>query len=368
MVVTLLLPVLVPALVSASGDEPAHAAPGKVASVRVAVTNVREGGLARLPADARDATDRKAWARRLFAQPGRAPDVVLLQEVLRSSPKMASALNTHPRARKTGARYAVAAGTRVSRGSGACDGRRRGTYTVVRTSAILVNTKTVRSVRGSGQIRTWGRWGPAARARVGKTRFGCAEHPWLRVTVVKGQQSSTALVASAHVAPGGTRRKNRAVSVIRRRLDAQHRKGSGELVVMGGDLNLTRCVQPPRSPERRGCAVRSGHRSLLASGYQDAVRVRNLGGTTGVAGVARRIDFLYAKKAAVTSSWHDRCYLAFFAMQPGCSSAKRVFATSRDFRRCQARSLKVGRSGGGCSAKQYRRYYSDHPILLATLR
>ena len=313
----MVLSLLVPSLMgAATGDDQANATrPGKAlpSSLRVAVANVREGAPARIPADIKHASDRKAFARRLFAQPGRAPDVVLLQEVLGSAARMAAVLNAHPRAGRTGARYAVAAAPRILRTPGVCDGRRNGSFTVVRDSAILVNRATVRSVRQSGNIRTWGRWGPAAHSLVGRSGFGCSEHPWLRIIVQQpGARARAALVASAHVAPVGISMKNHAMARIRKQLGAQRRKGTGELVVAGGDLNLNRCLQPLRTPEQWRCSVREGHRAP-------------------------------------------------------CRPSQKVFARNVKFLKCQARSLNVGRPGASCPANLFRRYYSDHPIQLATL-
>jgi len=164
----------------------------------------------------------------------------------------------------------------------------------------------------------------------------------------------------------GISMKNHAMARIRKQLDAQRRKGTGELVVAGGDLNLNRCLQPLRTPEQWRCSVREGHRAFLDSGYRDAVRTLNRGGRTGVTGVERRIDFIYAK-AKVTSSWFDRCYQAFFAESNPCRPSQKVFARNAKFLKCQARSLNVGRPGASCPANLFRRYYSDHPIQLATL-
>ncbi len=72
-------------------------------------------------------------------------------------------------------------------------------------------------------------------------------------------------------------------------------------------------------------------------------------------------------KAKVTSSWFDRCYQAFLAESNPCHPSQKVFVRNAKFLECQARSLNVGGPGASCPATLFRRYYSDHPIQLATL-
>ncbi len=341
---------------------------GEVSSVRVTVANVREGGIIPLRADLKDSSDRRAFARRVHAQPGRVPDVVLLQEVLGNAEAMARALNDHPRARKTGARYTVATTTSKRRVRNSCAGWRPGTFPKLRSSAILINERTVRGVARRGEIRTWGKWGPQTRRHLGGSTVGCTAHPWARLTVKHGQrQARDVLVTSVHVAPLGTRMQNQAIMHLRERIDALHRRSPGAAVVIAGDMNLNRCFQPLRSPEPENCLVRNGHRALLDAGYKDAVRIRNRGGRDGVVGVARRIDFIYTKSKVSASSF-DRCYQAFFVHRYPCIRSEEVFSTNRAFLDCQRRSLHHGRPGKDCPPARFHRYYSDHPAMFATIR
>jgi hypothetical protein len=336
--------------------------------VRVAAANVYEGSMVRHPADLRDGTDRKAFARRLLGRSAAVPDVVLLQEVLGTARLMARTLNAHPRAARTGARFVRLGATDHRFVTGSCDGRRSGRFSLLRSSAILMNARTVTAVHERGVIRTWGRWDPIAWHRTGRSGYGCTEHPWARVTVKHpGTAARTALVTSVHIAPDGHRLKNRAVRVVRSHLDRLHRNEPGHVVVMGGDLNLNRCRQSLLRGERRSCAIRSGHRSLLDAGYRDAVRDQHLTGPSGVVGVARRIDFVYAK-GRVAASWHDRCYRAHFVRRWPCSAARSVFASPVMFRRCEVRHLFHGSPGNGCSPSMFRRYYTDHQLLFAVVR
>ena len=150
-------------------------------------------------------------------------------------------------------------------------------------------------------------------------------------------------------------------------MDRLHRITPADAMVLGGDLNLNRCAQPLLTGERRTCAVRPGHRALLDAGYRDAVRNRHLTGPSGVVGVARRIDFIYAK-GEVTASWHDRCYRAHLIRRWPCNAARSIFASPTVFHRCQARHLFHGSPGNGCSSTMFRRYYTDHQALFAVIR
>jgi len=317
-------------------------------------------------ADRIAAGDRRAFGRRLMRQGGRLPDVVLLQEALGTAGVMAETLSGFPRARREGARYAVATGTSRRYVTGRCDGARDGRFVVLRSSAVLVNRATV-TVHGRGTIRTWGRWGRPVWRTTGRDGHGCTEHPWVRLTVsIPGATARTARVLSTHVAPRGVRLKNAAVRTLRRELDTLVARQPGDLAVIGGDFNLNRCHQSVFSPEPARCTPRAGHRSPLDHGWRDVFRELHPTGPSGVAGVARRIDFLYTSGEAVRG-WWDRCYEAYFVHRWRCGD-RAVFSDEEVFNRCERRALRFGTAGGGCSAAQFRRYYSDHPLLVGTLR
>ena len=357
----LLLPALM--VVDASQNDPAQAKQRPMSTVKVAAANLREGSMVRPRVDLANGEDRRSFARRLLNRPGRAPDV-LLQEVLGSARAVARSLNNRPKAQRGGARYRVAVAPRVRRDSGPCAGARSGRYTTLRDSAILVNTRTVRNVRATGVVRTWGRWLPMdGRGRM----HGCAEQPWARLTVQQpGRRARAALAVSVHLAPRAPWLKNTAMTQVQKAVDRLHAKAPRSLVVIGGDFNLNRCSQPLARPERPGCAVRRGHRNLLDAGYRDAALSPNRAGR-GPAGVAKRIDFIYTK-GTVRWSWHDRCYRAYFVKRFPCERRHIVFGNARRFGECQRRALFVGRHGAGCPSYHFQRYYSDHPIVLATLR
>lgn len=336
------------------------------AAIRVAAANVHEGAMLRYRADDRDATDRRVFARRLLARPGRLPDVVLLQEALGSARQVTRTLNTAPRTQAAGVRYTVATGTgrRFTRGS--CDGRRSGEFSLLRGSAILLNSETVVQVHQRGTIRTWGRWSPRTRHITGRGGFGCTAHPWIRATFRTPGGTRTALLVNAHIAPAGPRLKIRALNVLRRDLELRAHRNPGSITVLGGDLNLNRCRQDPRTGEQLRCTPRAGHRGLIRAGYQDAVRSLHRTGPSGVVGVARRIDFIYTD-GTVRDAWYDRCYQAFFVRRWRCGEQRSVFARLRLLRQCQERSSRYGRPGNGCPRAGFRRYYSDHPIVVATI-
>ena len=359
----LLLPALV--VIDASRSDPAEAKERPMSTVKVAAVNVREGSLVRPRVDLANSDDRRSFARRLLNRPGRAPDVLLLQEVLGSARAVARSLNNRPKALRGGARYRVAVAPRVRKGSGPCAGPRTGRYTTLRDSAILVNTKTVRKVHATGVVRTWGQWLPMdGRGKV----IGCAEQPWARLTVQQpGMRARTALAVSVHLAPRAPWLKNSAMTRLQKVVDRMHAKAPRHLVVIGGDFNLNRCNQPLARAERPGCALRRGHRNLLDAGYRDAALSPNRTGRAGSAGVARRIDFVYTK-GTVRSSWYDRCYRAYLVKRFPCERKRTVFGAAGRFGECQHRALFIGRHGGGCPSYDFRRYYSDHPIVLATLR
>jgi len=369
MILRVLSPLLLLAPLAVLVPDRTDAATGPPPSpVRVAVANVHEGSLVRHRADRRDGTDRRRFADRVASRSGALPDVVLLQEVLGTAGLLARTLNAHPRARSAGVSYRVVTGTWSRRVTGRCDGGRAGRFRLLRSSAILVNQRTVTRVHRTGAIRTWGRWHRRAWAHTGRRGHGCTAHPWARVTVRRpGTVARRVLVVSAHVAPVGLSLKTRATRRVRAATDALHRGRPEERVVIGGDLNLTRCPLPASAPEPATCAVRPAHRSLLDAGYRDAVRSVHRGGPHGVVGVAGRIDFAYVRGGAVTGAWYDRCYRAHLVHRWRCGD-RAVFATQRAFHRCQVRSLFHGRPGGGCWPSRFRRYYSDHPVLVADFR
>ncbi|KAA1428386.1 endonuclease/exonuclease/phosphatase family protein [Nocardioides antri] len=336
------------------------------AGIRVAAANVHEGILVRHRADRRDATDRRAFARRLLSRPGRLPDVVLLQETLGTAQRVGRALNAHPRAQAAGVEFVVATRTAHRVVHGACDGPRTGRFSLLRGSSILVNNRTVTQIHRRGTIRTWGRWSTRARHLTGRGGFGCTAHPWIHATIRTPGGARAALLVNAHIAPAGPRHKTRALTTLGRELADRAQRAPGTIAVLGGDLNLTRCRHDPREGERLGCAVRAGHRGLIRAGYRDAVRSLHPTGPAGVAGVARRIDFIYTL-GTPTAAWYDRCYLAYFVKRWRCEAERSVFTRQRVLLRCQARSLRHGRPGDGCPPATFRRYYSDHPVLLATI-
>ncbi len=337
-----------------------------VGTLRIAVANVREGTLSSPRADRIAGHDRKAFGRRVMQQGGRLPDVVLLQEALGTAGVMAETLNGFPRARREGARYAVASGTSWRYVTGRCDGARSGRFVVLRSSAVLVNRATV-TVHSRGTIRTWGRWGQAVWRTTGRDGHGCTEHAWVRLTVrPPGATARTARVLSTHIAPQGVTLKNRALKVVRAEFDRLARTRPQDLTAIGGDFNLNRCHQSVFSPEPAHCTPRAGHHSLLANGWRDTVRALHPTGPSGVAGVARRIDFLYTRDRPLRA-WWDRCYEAYFVHRWKCGD-RAVFSSEAAFDRCERRALYYGTPGGGCATWQFRRYYSDHPLLVGTIR
>ncbi len=367
--IRLLAPLLLlgPLLVVAGplSPSPAEAAPVG-ASIRVATANVREGSIVRRPADRRYGTDRRAFARRLLGRATAPPDVVAVQEVLGSARKVARALNAFQRTRDRAGRYAVATGTAHRFATGRCDGQRTGRFSLLRSSSLLVNRKTVTEVHGRGTIRTWGRWTRKAWPETGRKGHGCTEHPWVRVTVRAPDGPRTARVLSAHVAPAGRGLKTRAIDTLRRGLDHLHRRTPADLAVLGGDLNMNRCVQAFGRGEKETCRVRPAHQRLINAGYRDVVRAVHDSGPAGVVGAARRIDFLYAR-ASPAAAWWDRCYQAYLVKKWKCGT-RSVFAQKRAFWACEGRVTRRRGPGGDCSRRMFLRYYSDHPVVLGTVR
>ena len=324
-------------------------------AINVAVANVREGSLVRMPADLRAGGDRAAFARRVLDRPGPAPDVVLVQEVLGTAGLVAGALDAVQRSRGLPDRYTVVDGAAQWRAAGRCDGPRNGRFSVLRSSAVLVNTTTVTRVAAHGVIRTWGRWNRVARPLTGRDGFGCTEHPWARLVVRTDAGPVSATVLSLHAAPLGIALKNQALATVTRGLAALP---ASEVSVVGGDANLTRCRDHRDGPS---CSVHPGHQGLIDAGYRDVVLDGAPSGAEGVAGVDRRIDFLYVRGSA-TDAWWDRCYQAFRVRQWPCGT-RAVFDSRPRFVACQTRALQHGSAGGGCGLPSFRTYYSDHPLV-----
>jgi hypothetical protein len=341
---------------TAAAEHRSTRTPDGRAGVVVVSANLREGSRLRRSSDMRNGDDLRRFAKRVLSRGARMPDVLLLQEVLGSAERVVRSLNRHRRARGGAARFALV--TAPGRRTGSrCDGPRAGRHQVVRDSAIVVNKRSVRRVHRRGRVRTWASW-------FGER--GCAEHPWALLTVRDGAGGQRLRVASMHVAPTGTRLKTRAVVRTAATLIRQQRRTPDALLAIGGDLNLTRCKGSPRRAERARCRVRAAHRYLLRHGLHDAVRSRNLRQRDGVVGVRRRIDFVYTT-GRVRASWFDRCYQAFEVTRYRCRPARTWFSSRRTFHRCQYRVTMVGRPGGMCPGRRYARYYSDHPVLRATL-
>lgn len=197
---------------------------------------------------------------------------------------------------------------------------------------------------------------------------GCTEHPWADVVVRHdGAAATRALVVNAHVAPVGGALKSAAMKRLAGQASQLRERLRPDLVAVGGDFNLNRCTQPLRSAEKRHCTVRAGHRAFLSDGFRDVMRESRPSGPDGVVGVQRRIDFLYTD-ARIDDAWFDRCYLAHLVARPACDPGSEVFSTARAFQACKRRSVHVGTPGGGCPASRFHRFYSDHPLMTATLR
>lgn len=336
-------------------------------SLVVAVANLREGGLDRRAVDLRHRGDMRVFADRLLGRQSPVPDVVLVQEVLGSEVAVADVLTDHPAAERAGARYVPVTTTRHRSDRGGCQGPRTGRFSLLRGAAILVNDAVVPDVLDRGVVRTWGRWNSPGRQVTGRQGYGCTAQPWARLLLQRpGQQPMVALVAGVHLAPAEPTLKTRAALRLRDRLTELHRQNPEDLFVLAGDLNLSRCDQPTTAPERDGCPVRAAHRRLASAGLVDAVRDQRPTGPEGVVGVGRRIDFLYTPDA-VSDSWFDRCYMGWLVRRWRCGEDGTNFTDAAGFYRCQTRALEHGRAGGGCSRERYGRYYSDHPMLVATV-
>lgn len=354
-------------LLASVGPPPAAARLADEDSLVVAVANLREGGLDRRPVDLRHRGDMRVFADRLLEREAPVPDVVLVQEVLGSEDAVADVLTEHPAAVRAGARYVPVTTTRHRFDRGGCGGPRSGRFSLLRGAAILVNAAVVPEVLDRGVIRTWGRWNAPGRHVTGRDGYGCTAQPWARLLLQRpGQAATTALVSGVHLAPADTDLKTRAALRLRDRLAEMHRRHPEDLFVLAGDLNLSRCDQPSTEPERDGCPVRTAHRRLGSTGLVDAVRDRRPSGPDGVVGVGRRIDFVYTPDA-VTDAWFDRCYMGWLVRRWRCVDDGTNFTHEAQFYRCQTRALEHGRAGGGCSRERLGRYYSDHPMLVATV-
>lgn len=335
---------------AAAEDDTTGVPPG---SVVVLSANLREGSLVVNAADRRDERDLRTFARRMVARAGRAtPDVLVLQEVRGSADRAARVLNARLRAKGSPARYRVLTRPRMTMSSRACGPvRRPGRHLVLRDTAILVNRATLHRVHGTGVMRTWGRWWE---------RAGCAENPWVRLTVQRpGEAARTVTVLGVHVAPHGPRWKTRAL----RRMPGfvERHRGAADLAVLAGDFNHVRCPVRRLRPAGTGCEVRPGYRALAAAGYVDTVRATARSGPTP-AGVSDRIDFIFTDGRA-RAAWFDRCYLAFRAT--GCADGS--FTSEAEHVTCMVRHDLHGSPGEGCSPAAYLRYYSDHHFLLARM-
>lgn len=354
-------------LLASVGPPSASARVADADSLVVAVANLREGGLDRRPVDLRHRGDMGVFADRLLDRDAPVPDVVLVQEVLGSERAVADVLTAHPVSERAGARYVPVTTTRHRFDRGECQGPRTGRFSLLRGGAILVNAAVVPEVLDRGVIRTWGRWNAPGRHVTGRDGYGCTAQPWARLLVQRpGQQPMTALVSGVHLAPAEPTLKTRAAIWLRDRLTEKQQRHPGDLLVLAGDLNLNRCEQPTTAPERDGCPVRTAHRQLGSAGLVDAVRDQQPTGPDGVVGVGRRIDFLYTPDE-VSDAWFDRCYMGWLVREWRCGDDGTNFTEAAQFYRCQTRALEHGRAGGGCSRERFGRYYSDHPMLVATV-
>jgi len=317
----------------------------------IASANIREGSRVVRPVDNRHGADRAVFAARVIRSGARPPDVLLLQEAMGSAWRVVSELNQRSRQVRAGATYRVVVPSNRRIGRARCAGRRAG-HQVIRDGAIVVNTRTAR-VADRGLVKTWGRWFP----RRGQPTYGCAEQTWALVGL-RRQPGQLTRIANVHAAPSGHTLKNEAVIHTVTALTRLNRATPRARLVVGGDLNLSRCQGFPSRPERLACAPRAAHRALEAAGLRDVVRT-----TTGsrVVGVRHRIDFLYAS-GRVADAWWDRCYLAFQVTRPGCTTRSSTYSFREQHAACQRRADLTGSAGGPC-----HRYYSDHPILRVRL-
>lgn len=323
--------------------------PGRVV---VASANLHEGALRPEPRDRADARDLRRFVQRLDRLSPEPPDVVAVQEVRGSLGRVVRLLNARMHGRAT---YAAVTRPRLSRERGAC-GDRAGRFTVVRDGALVVNTDTT-TVLGSGTVRTWGRWHRPARGVLRRADAGgCAEHPWARVRVAHDGVTRAAVVVGTHVGPLGHHLKTRALRTLADRVEAV--AGAEELRVLAGDFNLPWCRGGGRVVA--GCRAADGHEALAERGLGDALR--STGGDVGTRG---RVDFIHSDGTVVTAGW-DRCYRP--AHGSACSRRESAYGAERAYAACHRRSVDHGRPGRGCGPAAYARYYSDHPVVTATVR
>ncbi|WP_426245218.1 endonuclease/exonuclease/phosphatase family protein [Nocardioides sp. LHG3406-4] len=343
--------------VPATDPRPARVPPAPPAaqgSVVVAATNLYEGAVLPAPRDLADESDIRRFARRFAELNVAAPDVVALQEVRGSLPAVVRRLN---RAMVGRATYAAVTRPGLTRDRGACAGA-RGRFTVVRDGALVINTATT-EVLDRGVIRTWGRWLPGMRGVLRRPNAaGCAEHPWARVRVTREGATRDAVVVGTHVGPRGHYLKTLAMRLLGDR--ARELAGPAGLSVVAGDFNLPWCRGGAGAVESPSCPVADGHRELADRGFGDALRAAGVSfGTRG------RVDFIHTTGQAAAAGW-DRCYRPRIAA--GCSRRDSAFASEQAFGACQRRAIDYGSSGGACRRRAYARYYSDHPIVRATIQ
>ena len=324
------------------------------ARVVVATANVYEGALRTAPQDLADSRDVHRFVQRLTALSPEAPDVVALQEVRGSLGRVVRRLNQAVRGPAT---YAAVSRPGLARERGRCAGH-AGRFTVVRDGALVVNTATT-TVLERGALRTWSRWRHDQRGVVGRgDAAGCAEHPWVRVQVTHEGVSRRAVVVGTHLGPLGHHLKTRAAAVL---ADGARAVGADDdLLVLAGDFNLPWCAQGARATETAHCRPAAGHQVMLDRGFGDALRAS--GASLGSRG---RVDFLHTDGAVLAADW-DRCYRA--SRTPDCRRRDSAFVTERAFTACHRRAGLHGRPGGACGRGEYARYYSDHPVVTATLR
>lgn len=337
--------------------------PATMSKVLVVTANAKEDRATTWGAlDVPAADDREQFVDRLLRKAPAAPDIVLLQEVLGSADEITRLLNTHPRIEGSGNRYAVAVPPRLWRGGEHCDGHRNHQRRIWRDVAIVVNTARISGPVDTGKVRTWGAY---TFPRASHDAYeDCKEHVWALLRVETGSNNRRLVrVMNVHPAPAGRDLKTAAMRKIADRMVRLQRRTPHALAVIGGDYNLSRCQS---HPERRHCRIREAHRHLEHYGYLDAIRATNPTGPTGVTGVKYRIDHIYTD-GTVIDSWFDRCYRAFNVTSPACPEKKAVFAEKRIYLECHRLANRGKGPASPCDGDSYGRYYSDHPMMWATL-
>lgn len=348
---------------SESALSPTASAPERAAreqTLTLANANVREGGRSRPRADLRVAHDRKAFVRRLMRRADRVPGVVTLQETYGSARAYVHALNRHPRAKRAGAKYRLAARPSLRSNQRRCGSTKRARHQRVQTSAIIVSRAKVRRVIRRGAVAGWGRW--RLRKDRTKTVDNCAYQPWVLLRMRSG---GLVRIAGVHLAPANVTLKTRALRRLANRLQTLQKNTPRAQLVIAGDLNMTR--QPPSlgKHERADGKIRRAHRLLKRRGLRDANRLARPRGRDGVIGYLGRIDFIYTT-AGITDASFDRCYRGYLAAS-ACAPSARVYKAHSRFAACQ-RQADSGKRRAACTKSKYRRYYSDHPMLTAHLR